>query len=303
MRGARVAIFVLGISLVGCAHILALGICLSWFLLRAGGSNQARNPQPTHHEPLQRGSDTGSASLSQFVFGSLHSGRAARVFPYSIIPGGIAGVKELKKVVANDPIVAAHYAGFDLAKARLIRLKKQRSAYVSYRLGEKTYWTTRKLKLNAGEALITDGHYMVRTRCGNLVSDIPALPVSAGEPTPSVLDTPLNFRALIAPSLNMAFVSADKLDESGPEYAALFPVLPLIYGVPSGAPRPFPPPPPTPPPTEDPLPPPGDTTPPPIPDPVPTPNPVPTPEPGTWILLTTGLAGILLRRKPLSSSS
>jgi hypothetical protein len=112
------------------------------------------------------------------------------IYPYSLIPGGIESVEELKNAIAHDPLLKAHYGGFNLAKARLIRLTKDREVHVSYRLGNQIYWTKRKLKLFKGETLISDGENASRTRCGNRISVPPATPISPEEPTPDVLDTP-----------------------------------------------------------------------------------------------------------------
>jgi hypothetical protein len=47
---------------------------------------------------------------------------ARPVYPYSVVPGGVEDARELKWVAEHDPIVAAHYAGFDYDHARVVRL-------------------------------------------------------------------------------------------------------------------------------------------------------------------------------------
>lgn len=114
------------------------------------------------------------------------------VYPYSIIPGGIVSAAELRSAMAHDPVVAAHYAAFDLTKARVFRLQAARSEYVSYRRGDEVFWTSKKIRLALGETLITDGQHISRTRCGNQISDAPRMPVSlAGDPEPQILDRPV----------------------------------------------------------------------------------------------------------------
>jgi len=121
----------------------------------------------------------------------LHGGQTFRtVYPYSVISGGVESVQELRKDMAEDPVVRAHYAGFDLMKAHVIRLPQGRLAYVSYRIGDQVYWTTHKLRLAKDEAVITDGEHTARTRCGNLVSDTPVYPNSTKEPAIATLDAP-----------------------------------------------------------------------------------------------------------------
>src|SRR5258708_498715 len=44
------------------------------------------------------------------------------VYPYSIVPGGVNDARELKWVAEHDPVVAAHYAGFDYEHARVVQL-------------------------------------------------------------------------------------------------------------------------------------------------------------------------------------
>jgi len=114
-----------------------------------------------------------------------------RTYPYSVVPGGVKTVAELREAIARDPLVKAHYHGFNLAKAHVIRLKQDRAVYVSYRRGSGIFWTSRKLILHKGETAITDGTNLSRTRCGNRIADTPSFPRSDPEPTPVTLDTPL----------------------------------------------------------------------------------------------------------------
>jgi hypothetical protein len=112
------------------------------------------------------------------------------IFPYSIIPGGIHSLKNLQDAMATDPVVAAQYANFNLAKFRIVKLNKDEWAYVSYRIGSEVFWTRKKLKLCKGETLFTDGTSYFRTRCGNQVSQVPRVQVWSEEPPEAVLDTP-----------------------------------------------------------------------------------------------------------------
>lgn len=95
------------------------------------------------------------------------------IYPYSVVPGGVEDVKELKWVAEHDPVVAAHYAGFDYEHAQVVRLTLARTVYVSYRIGSRIYWTRRRLTLHKGEKLITDGRISARTRCANRVEETP----------------------------------------------------------------------------------------------------------------------------------
>lgn len=84
--------------------------------------------------------------------------------------------------MAHDSVVADHYSGFDLSKAHIVRLDRDRMMYVSYRLGDRVFWTNRTLKLFKGEALITDGTLEARARCGNRLSAIAMQPTSPRQP-------------------------------------------------------------------------------------------------------------------------
>lgn len=115
--------------------------------------------------------------------------RTRRVYPYSIVPGGLADRRELTRAVVMDKVVAKHYAAFDASKATVETVGKPRAVYVSYRKGDQVYWTARKLQLAAGETVLTDGRSEIRTRCGNRISDVPQLPVEAKGPSEEELDS------------------------------------------------------------------------------------------------------------------
>ena len=112
------------------------------------------------------------------------------VYPYSIIEGGARSAEELKQAIAADPVVAAHYADFDLENTKVVRLEQPKLAHVSYRLGNAVYWTRKPLVIGAGETVLTDGVHIARTRCANQLADMPG-ETSAAEPALAVLDTPL----------------------------------------------------------------------------------------------------------------
>jgi hypothetical protein len=114
------------------------------------------------------------------------------VYPYSVVPGGVEDAKELKWVAEHDPVVAAHYAGFDYDHAQVVRLTLARTVYVSYRIGNRIYWTRRRLTLHKGEKLITDGRMTARTRCANRVAEeAPPKAASPVEPAVQKFDEPV----------------------------------------------------------------------------------------------------------------
>lgn len=113
------------------------------------------------------------------------------VYPYSVVPGGVQDARELKWVAEHDPIVAAHYAGFDYDHARVVRLVLARTAYVSYRIGNHVYWTRRRITLHKGEKVITDGKITARARCANRVEEVPQQATSSSEPPVAKFEAPL----------------------------------------------------------------------------------------------------------------
>lgn len=112
-----------------------------------------------------------------------------KVFPYSIVPGGAEDVHHAK-IAMSDPAVKDHYAGIDFAQLKQVKLESNLSGYVSYRWGDKIYWTKKKVTLRKGETVFTDGTHLVRGRCLNCYSALPMAPVRPIEPTEKLMDTP-----------------------------------------------------------------------------------------------------------------
>lgn len=114
------------------------------------------------------------------------------VYPYSVVAGGVRDVHELKWAVEHDPVVASHYAGFDFDHARVVRLVLARTAYISYRIGNKVYWTRHRVSLRKGETVITDGRMTARTRCANRVEEMPQQATSTSEPPAAKFEEPVH---------------------------------------------------------------------------------------------------------------
>jgi hypothetical protein len=218
-------------------------------------------------------------------------GKTDRVlYPYSVIPGGVRNTAELRNAVAHDETVAQHYADFNLGNARVVQLREARAVFVSYRMGSRIFWTKNRLKLSAGETVVTDGEHMARTRCGNRLSDVPIGPVLASEPLPEAMEIPADGGLLTAP------VSLSELPLAVPPTTTIvvppqapgsiyIPIIPPLFpgsGTPSSPGIPAGPPPP----------------PPPLPPPPPPPPPISAPEPSGVLMLAAGCACVWrLRRK------
>lgn len=132
-----------------------------------------------------------ASSAADFDVATSHDGRPPvaethhswrEVYPYSVVPGGVYTTRELADAVADDPAVAEHYADIALPAMRVTVVDSPREAYMSYRLGDRIFWTTRKLRLREGERILTNGDVAIRARCGNRLSDVPMMPTSEVEP-------------------------------------------------------------------------------------------------------------------------
>lgn len=116
-------------------------------------------------------------------------GFAARpIFNGSVVPGGVYSPAELRAAIERDAVVAAHYGDVRLEQMQAVTLTTGRSAYVSYRKGDRIDWTRERVWLEAGETVLTDGTTMIRARCGNCVSDVMHEGATAVEPAPGELD-------------------------------------------------------------------------------------------------------------------
>jgi hypothetical protein len=113
------------------------------------------------------------------------------VYSYSVVPGGVEDARELKWAANHDPVVAAHYAGFDYDHARVERVTVDQTVFVSYRIGNHIYWTRHRLQLHKGEKLITDGKITARARCANRIEEVPQQLQSASEPPPAKFEVPI----------------------------------------------------------------------------------------------------------------
>jgi len=202
------------------------------------------------------------------------------LYPYSVIPGGAANAQELKEAVQRDPVVAAHYADFQIAQAQVVPVDADREMYVSYRIGDRVFWTNKTLTIHRGETLLSDGVHEARTRCGNRLSATPALPVSPEQPAEKALaapEAPVLFTGNIppapwAPLIPPGSPAAPAAPPTTPTTGTIIPppVFPIVGGGPPGSHSNTPPPPP--------------------PFPPPPPPTVNVPEPGSLALLVTGLS-------------
>lgn len=113
------------------------------------------------------------------------------VLPYSVVPGGLRSLRDVADSIDSDPVVALHYRGLHLENLVLRRTGAAMDVFVSYRVQNAIYWTSRKVHLAKGELVLVDGKNVVRARCGNRIAfelppDAPKAPPL--EPPPVVFD-------------------------------------------------------------------------------------------------------------------
>lgn len=174
LKAAAMLIFVVGLSTLAMQYLSP-----SWFRAKDAGPRLIQLPDLN---------DEQVTTVNQIL---AHAQSSRPVYPYSVVPGGVENVKELQWAAEHDPIVAAHYAGFDYARAQVVHLTLNRTAYLSYRIGNKIYWTRHRITLHKGEIVITDGRMTARTRCANRVEETPQQEASPNEPTPEKMDQPV----------------------------------------------------------------------------------------------------------------
>lgn len=142
-------------------------------------------------EPSRQSAESSRDLFVKVQQEALGAAEGRPVYPYSVVRGGVKDAQELKWAADHDPVVAAHYAGFDYDHARVVRLVLARTAYVSYRIGNKIYWTRHRVSLKRGETLITDGKITARTRCANRVEEAPQQLNSSAEPPAAKFEEPV----------------------------------------------------------------------------------------------------------------
>jgi hypothetical protein len=154
---------------------------------------------------------------------SAEAKNARRVYPFSVIHGGAYSAEELARARKVDAVVARHYTGFGVSPA-VLHTSTETFMYVSYRKADRVFWTKTKHKIRRGEAVLSDGQNLARTRCGNRLSPKPQAPVAPGEePTEEALDFPdkpkaaLKTPALAAPTPDADFfVPGNSADLASP---------------------------------------------------------------------------------------
>lgn len=172
---------VLALAIFSAGLVIATVRSVGPWLLRSSSRNAGwQQAEASRNRLLQ-------ANQEEIIFDAAAKRPA---YLYSVVPGGIVDGADLKRVAAHDPVVAAHYAGFDYDHARIVRLTLAQTVFLSYRVGNHVYWTRHRVTLHPGETLITDGRKSARTKCGNRVEAAPQAATSPAEPPMEKFDQP-----------------------------------------------------------------------------------------------------------------
>src|SRR5271169_7267636 len=121
------------LAVIGLLYVIIT--LLSWYSLHTTSTSIGES----------RAVDSNSYSLTFYFQGidptAMHSPLPQRpLYPYSVIPRGVTGAHELVSALRYDPVATAHYEGFRIVSARLLRNSTDRQVFVSYRLGTNIYW-------------------------------------------------------------------------------------------------------------------------------------------------------------------
>ncbi len=161
---------------------------ITWQFARRPSISSPISPSPT---PALLPAQTAEAPAAGAKAGTVASNSGRPVYLHSVIPGGVQSAEELREAAERDPVVAQHFKDFDYQHARLLRVSENEKMYVAYRIGDKIYWTRKKIAMQTGETLISDGKIVARTRCGNRVAAARLGPAAVWEAPESDLNRPL----------------------------------------------------------------------------------------------------------------
>jgi hypothetical protein len=138
---------------------ILVAIVLAWLAARYFPLSTF-SQKPKKENVVWSASNTANLKRSKVSFGHPY-------YRYSIIPGGAYSRLELERALARDKVAAAHFADFRVSNTRVMTLDQDHYSYISYRIGDRVYWTSQPVLLLKGEKLLTDGVHLARTRCGN----------------------------------------------------------------------------------------------------------------------------------------
>jgi hypothetical protein len=157
---------------VACMFILVAS-CLP---VGSGTKSAGTTPQPETMFTVRAWSDT--TGILQPPSGDLSLDWRRKIYSYSVVPGGVYTKDELRAAIDEDPRVARHYRDVYVPDVQVERLPQQGFFYASYSMDGQIYWTSHKIPVQKGEAVLSDGKKVIRARCGNQLSETPQTPLA-----------------------------------------------------------------------------------------------------------------------------
>ena len=219
--GARRGRAVVGVLLVS---LTVAGAFFAAHALRRPGADSVSSPVANESEDHQWALDALARGDLNVASPEVVSGRP--VYRYSVVPGGTHNPDELREAIEHDAVVAAHYKHLDQSRLRTEVVPSDRLVHVSYRKGDRVFWTAKKVLLRKGETILTDGTTQVRARCGNCIAEQPAGPTSDEEPDvvefDRLVDAPPAPGAPVVALVPAALPQAQGLAAGGPSSSAPF---------------------------------------------------------------------------------
>ncbi len=94
-------------------------------------------------------------------------------YPYSVVPGGIRSMADLRRAMNSSATIFNHFVGFDFQRATYTRVT---GCYFISLLKDEIRWTKKCIWLH-NEPAITDGNFVILTRCANRVAMRPKVPI------------------------------------------------------------------------------------------------------------------------------
>jgi hypothetical protein len=224
---------------LGALAVLALGtvpvvfgICPGYWCAQPAQSSQSLVDVTADIAPAVDFASAGEQARVADSSASSDQRAVRQLYPYSVVPGGVENAAEIRAAESRDEAVRAHYAGFNVANAHPAQLSEAKLVYVSYRRGDRIFWTKNPTRLAKGERVITDGAAMLRARCGNRISEVPMAPVEALAPGAPVAPEAMELPAGEAAPVTLA-TPTDVPMVATPETAMLVPPVVPTVGPPS----------------------------------------------------------------------
>lgn len=147
-----------------------------------------------------------------------------KVYPHSLIPGGVRSVEELRIKVSQNVRLSDWYSEFDFTHAVPCRLPAGRY-FVTYDDGQKISWS--RTTVEKGEqSCITDGKRSILTKCGNEVL-FSTQDIDNNEP-PYEIEAPV-YEEIEVPKLSTGtqLLSRTQPAQSGEKF---FGIVPIVWG-------------------------------------------------------------------------